>query len=122
MTIAQTTSSCPSAPQVAVEAETFSSAPGLRRRVLSELLAHLLDTFAGAVPEQLAGAPMTYQSHSPHIVDPTSLLPVRGRALARLLVVAAGAVPQQLAGAPMNHQPHLPCTINFTCLLHLPLQ
>ncbi|KAK9836321.1 hypothetical protein WJX81_005210 [Elliptochloris bilobata] len=41
---------------VAVEAETFSSAPGLRRRVLGELLQHLLDTFAGAVPEHLGEA------------------------------------------------------------------
>ena len=49
-----------------MEAETFSSAPGLRRRVLSKLLAHLLDTFAGAVPEQLAGAPRTL-TPNPHI-------------------------------------------------------
>ncbi len=42
--------------QVAVEAETLSSAPGLRRRVLGELLQHLLDGFADAVPGHLEGA------------------------------------------------------------------
>lgn len=33
--------------------------------MLSELLAHLLDAFAGAVPEQLAGAPVSYQTQPP---------------------------------------------------------
>lgn len=62
------------APQVAVEAETFSSAPGLRRRVLGELLAHLLDSFASAVPEQLAGAPLDYVFPVPCTASPTCLL------------------------------------------------
>lgn len=39
-----------------MEAETLSSAPGLRRRVLGELLQHLLDGFADAVPGHLEGA------------------------------------------------------------------
>jgi hypothetical protein len=47
---------CRARAQVAVEAETLSSAPGLRRRVLGELLQHLLDGFADAVPGHLEGA------------------------------------------------------------------
>lgn len=64
--------------QVAVEAETFSSAPGLRRRVLGELLQHLLTTFAGAVPEQLEGTAMAVCSRSSGYGPPdgrTSLAP-----------------------------------------------
>ena len=57
-----------------MEAETFSSAPGLRKRVLGELLAHLLDAFAAAVPEQLAGAPVGCETQQPLDVSLINLL------------------------------------------------
>jgi hypothetical protein len=41
--------------QVAVEAEAYSNAPGLLRRVLAELLQHALATFSTILEEQLPG-------------------------------------------------------------------
>lgn len=42
--------------QIVVEAEAYSSAPGLLRRGLAELLQHLLATFSTILQEQLPGA------------------------------------------------------------------
>lgn len=41
--------------QVGVEAEAYSNAPGLLRRVLAELLQHTLATFSTVLAEQLPG-------------------------------------------------------------------
>ncbi len=41
--------------QIVVEAEAYSSAPGLLRRGLEELLQHLLATFTTILDEQLSG-------------------------------------------------------------------
>ena len=43
--------------QVAVEAEAYSHAPGLLRRVLAELLQHALATFSTVLANELPGEP-----------------------------------------------------------------
>ena len=56
--------------QIVVEAEAYSSAPGLLRRGLEELLQHLLATFTTILEEQLPGESKDLQHLIHHVFAP----------------------------------------------------